>query len=330
MPILRGVSVLADAFLIGESDPVAEKQSWHRPPPPPPPPVPLAEPEYPEPSAWAMPAWNASAAAPEPVDHGPHPLEEVVQEKLAEAERLLAEAQREADDLVAQARRQAAELAAEAAAELDRAREEAERIRVATETDLQRVRDEAEAAGHVAGYDAGHAEGLAKAEELVADKIGHVTRLAISAAVDRRELLHNAEAEVVRLATRIAGKVIQRELATDPTIVHRMAEAALRHVAADGLVRLRVNPQDHADLREYWTRAHGLSEGDRNYEIVPDPEIQRGGVVIETRAGSVDAQIETQLAEIAGALGVEDGESEAAASPDAPPTSEPPVVPFAG
>jgi flagellar assembly protein FliH len=332
MPILRGIQILGDAYLVGDSDPIeGEKPNWYRPPPPPPPAVPLAEPDYPEPPAWAPPSWNDQPEVePEPVDPGPHPLEEVVQERLAEANRQLAQAEAEVEAVLAEARAQAAELVAQAAAELERAREEAEQLRIAAEAEVQRIRDEAEAAGHVAGYDAGQAEGLARAEEAVADKVGHVTRLAISAAVDRRELLHNAEAEVVRLATRIAGKVIQRELATDPTIVHRMAEAALRHVAADGLIRLRVNPEDHAELHDYWHRTHGAAEADRTYEIVSDPAVQRGGIIIETRAGSVDAQIETQLTEIAGALGVE--EPEAAPEPVAvlEPAAEPLLVPHAG
>src|SRR5579884_3093548 len=182
-------------------------------------------------------------------------------------------------------------VAASVTARLEAAREEAEQLRAQAEAEVERIRDEAQAAGHVAGYDVGHAEGLAKAEEAVADKVAHVTRLAISAAVDRRELLHNAEAEVVRLATRIARKVVQRELLTDPSIVHRMAEAALRHVAADGLVRLRVNPDDYEELGAYWARAHGAVENDRTYEVVADPAIGRGGVVIETRAGTIDAQL---------------------------------------
>jgi flagellar biosynthesis/type III secretory pathway protein FliH len=332
VPVLRGVHVREDAFMIGESDPIsATKPAWHRPPPPPPPPVPLAEPELPPVSGWA-PSWNEPDAEPEPIDRGPHPLEEVVRERLAEAERMLEDAQAEVARLLADAQRQAAGLVEEGAAEQARAREEAERLRIDAEADVQRIRDEAEAAGHVAGYDAGQAEGLAKADEAMAEKIAHVTRLAISAAVDRRELLHNAEAEVVRLATRIAAKVIQRELVTDATIVHRMAEAALRHVAADGLVRLRVNPRDIEELRTYWERAHGRAEADRTYEIVADAEIARGGIVIETRAGSVDAQIETQLAEIAEALGVEEPDPVAELVP--PPAVEPepavPIVPHAG
>jgi flagellar assembly protein FliH len=298
--VLRGVPLIDQPVLIGEPDTAPDQRAFRRPPPPPPPAEPIVEPE-PPPSAVAP--WSSEAAEPEPV--GPHPLEEVVQEKLAEAERLLLEAQEQADQLLAAARREAAELTDEAKATLESARQQAEALRAAAEADVDRIKDEAEAAGHVVGYDAGHAEGLAKADELTAEKIAHVTRLAISAAVDRRELLHNAEAEVVRLATRIARKVVQRELMTDPTIVHRLAEAALRHVAADGLVRLRVNPDDYAELGTYWARAHGSVENDRTYELVADPAIGRGGVVIETRAGTIDAQLETQLDEIALALGVE-------------------------
>lgn len=312
MPVLRGVAVSDEKFLVGEPDPVRSKPPWYRPPPPPPPPVPLLEREDDEPagaaSPWSPPWVSTPSADRDAIDDGRHPLEEEVREKLAEAERMLAEAQESADDAIAEARRQAAELVEQAQAELARAREEAERLKAEVAAELERVRDEAQAAGHVAGYDAGYAEGVAKAELATAEKVAHVTRLAISAAVDRRELLHNAEAEVVRLATRIAAKVIQRELATDPTIVHRMAEVALRHVAADGLVRLRVNPADLDELRSYWDRTHGMAEADRTYEIVGDASIQRGGVVIETRAGSVDAQIEAQLAEIADALGVDDAE----------------------
>ena len=330
MAVLRGIRVLEEKFLIGESDPERAKPAWYRPPPPPPPPVPLAEPVYAEPPAWAPP-WGQEPE-PEPVDPGPHPLEEVVQARLEEASQKLAEAEAQVEDVLGEARRQAAELTEEAAAELERAREEGERLKAEALGEVEKIRDEAQAAGHLAGYDAGYAEGTAKADQETAEKVAHVTRLAISAAVDRRELLHNAEAEVVRLATRIAAKVIQRELATDPSIVHRMAEAALRHVAADGLVRLRVNPEDLTELKSYWERAHGMSEADRTYEIVGDDAISRGGIVIETRAGSVDAQIETQLAEIADALGVEDAasEPEPAEAPLEMPPAEPLFVPNAG
>jgi flagellar biosynthesis/type III secretory pathway protein FliH len=135
------------------------------------------------------------------------------------------------------------------------------------------------------------------------EQIGRVSQLAESAAVDRRELLHNAEAEVVRLAVQIAQRVLGRELRVDRTIVNQIAEAALQYVAVDGRVRLRVSPEDFQQFEQYWTDRHGRREAERSYEVVADPDVNVGGVVIDTRAGVVDAQIETQLEEIARAIG---------------------------
>jgi flagellar assembly protein FliH len=305
MPVIREVHFFPDIVLIGEPDPLRAKPNYYRPPPPPP--------------AATEDEWGGDGAygGGFPVAH---PLEHVVQSRLAEAERTFSDAQQQADDLLSEARQQAAEMTSRAADDLEAARQEAEQLRAAAEDQSQRIRDQAEAAGHLSGYDAGRADGLVKVEAEMGEKIAHVTRLAVSAAVDRRELLHNAEAEVVRLATRIARKVIQRELGVDPAIVQRMAEVGLRHVASDGLVKLRVNPEDFSELRDYWERSHGAVEGDRRYEVVSDPLISRGGVMIETRAGTVDARIETQLDEIAQALGVED---EAAPVDSAPADSAP-------
>jgi flagellar biosynthesis/type III secretory pathway protein FliH len=74
-------------------------------------------------------------------------------------------------------------------------------------------------------------------------------------------------------------------------------------VAVDGLVRLRVNPEDYQQFEQYWSGRHGRREAERTYEVVADPDVNPGGVVIDTRAGVVDAQIETQLDEIARAIG---------------------------
>jgi flagellar biosynthesis/type III secretory pathway protein FliH len=107
----------------------------------------------------------------------------------------------------------------------------------------------------------------------------------------------------VRLAVQIAQRVLGRELRVDRTVVNQIAEAALQYVAVDGVVRLRVSPDDYQQFEQYWTGRHGRRESERAYEIVADPEVNAGGIVIDTRAGVVDAQIETQLDEIARAIG---------------------------
>lgn len=316
------VRIIRDAFfhpesvLIGEVPAEPESPAWRLAPPPPPPEVPFDE----APSAaspWDQDPW----ATPESVDEGPHPDELEAQRKLFEAEQLLAEAQAEAERLLAAAQQQAAALLAraqsDAAGELEQARAQVAELHESATAEANDARATAEQAGHAEGFakgeaegmEHGHAEGLARAELETSNRIAQVTQLAESAAVDRRELLHAAEDEVVRLALQIAEKVLHREVQLDRRLVNHMAETALQYVAVDGQVRLRVNPTDLSELGAYWLRRHGEVEGERSYELVGDPEVARGGVVIETRAGRVDARLETQLEEVARSLGAMPDES---------------------
>lgn len=331
MAIIRNIRFEADAVYIGEKElhsADAEPLEWGRPAlrvPPPPLPPPVAgevEDQWAELVHQPATAWEHGAAA----GHGyevprvgadqppwaqpqvwvAHPDEEAAAQRLVEAEQLLAEAQAEADRLVAAAQAEAERIRAEAEEEAARVRDEAEAARHIAEEAAERLRQESAEIGHQEGLDQGRAEGLeqgiaegrARAEEETAALVARATSLAENAGIDRRELLRNAEAEVVRLAIEIARKVIARELTVDPDSIARIAEAALQHVAIDGLVKLRVHPDDHEALAAYWLRAHGESEGDRSFDVVADPAVAPGGVVIDTRAGTVDAQIETQLEEI--------------------------------
>ena len=52
-----------------------------------------------------------------------------------------------------------------------------------------------------------------------------------------------------------------------------------------------------------------IVDGLRFIEIVEDRRVGDGGCVIETNAGTIDAKIETQIAEVARALGVSESEA---------------------
>jgi flagellar assembly protein FliH len=301
--ILRAARYDPRTVLIGEVAPAAPEFSrLHRPPPPLPPPVDAGDDAYDgfdELSAvaggraWGSDgAWDAEGAAAEAPTE-PHPAEEEALQKLADDE---AEARRAEADAHAESRR------AEALEEVARAHAEAAEVRQSASDDADLIRQEATEAGRELGYaegrDQGYQEGLARAEAESAERLATIAAMAESASVDRRELLRNAEGEVVRLALQVARKVLNRELRIDPTSVARIAEAALQQVAIDGAVKLRVNPADYEALGQYWQRAHGTAEAGRTYEVVADEAVAAGGVVIDTRAGTVDAQIETQLEEI--------------------------------
>ena len=60
------------------------------------------------------------------------------------------------------------------------------------------------------------------------------------------------------------------------------------------ILRLRVHPQDLALIQQ----ALEARETPEKVEVVADPSFERGGLVIETARGNLDASIDSQLLEI--------------------------------
>ena len=75
-------------------------------------------------------------------------------------------------------------------------------------------------------------------------------------------------------------------------------------------MRLRVSLGDAGRVRAMREDLLTMLDGLRHLEIVDDRRVGDGGCVIETNAGTIDAKIETQLAEVARALNVTEGPPE--------------------
>ncbi len=175
-------------------------------------------------------------------------------------------------DAAAEARQRAAEASIEASALVESARAQAEAIR-------------AQAAAE------GREEGLASATEVVA-----------RAALERQDLLASTEPQLVDLAFAVAQRVLARAVERDREAVVDIASRALEAVRQRVDVRLRVHPDDLASLRDAEPRLIERLARARCIALLSDTSVGRGGVVVETEAGSVDARLATQLAGLRRAL----------------------------
>lgn len=185
-----------------------------------------------------------------------------------------------AETYLAQIREQAGKIVAEA-------RQQAEQIRKQAELD---------------GLKAAQKQMQTKVEAETARRMETVLPAVRAAVAEFRESrqgwLAHWEATGVRLATRIAARILRRELASSPelplTLIRESLELA---VAADG-VRLLLNPQDLEHLgRSAETLVAELAPAGR-VEIVADARIAPGGCRLETAHGAIDQQLETQLQRI--------------------------------
>ncbi|HEY9855035.1 MAG TPA: FliH/SctL family protein [Stenomitos sp.] len=174
----------------------------------------------------------------------------------------------------------------------------------AAEARVQAVAEEARQLGYQHGLQQGHEEAYAQG---IAQWQGQFQafQLEAEAFLARREaLLAEAEPDLVRLSLMIASKILTRE-PKDANLIRGMVQAAIARLNGETVVRVRLNPQDAGKL-------NNPLQGPPKFEVVADPEIGCGGVVVETQTGRVDATFASQFDEIVRAVLEADADSDPA------------------
>jgi flagellar biosynthesis/type III secretory pathway protein FliH len=107
------------------------------------------------------------------------------------------------------------------------------------------------------------------------------------------------EATLATLACDVARTVLAREAATSYDVVRDVARQALARLRRARALVLRVHPAEVAAVEAAamtWLPKGALAEVLR---VVADETVERGGVVVESEHGRIDARLQRQLDEIA-------------------------------
>ena len=227
----------------------------------------------------------------------------------AEKQSLLDKAQAEAKEIVAKAEQAAfdevkrqtdqAQVAktnaeAEAADVLKKANEEAAAIIAQAQEEKQKIHDEAYKTGFDEGREKGYEEGNLEAQRLI-DRL-HVI---LDRIMDKRqEILDNTEQQIVELVLLMARKVVKVISENQRNVVMSNVLQALRKVKGRGDVIVRVNLADIKLTTEHTKDFMRAVENIQNITVAEDSSIDRGGCIIETDFGAIDARISSQLAEL--------------------------------
>jgi flagellar assembly protein FliH len=150
----------------------------------------------------------------------------------------------------------------------------------------------ARAAGHAEGVAAGRTEIEAQLAQTVSSLQGVVDE----ARAQRRTVIETAEPELVRLAMSIAERIVHEQISVDPNVVVENVRQALTRLVGREVVTLRVNPADLDTIRAHRDAIAGSNDVE-HLRVVEDQRVDRGGVVVETDAGTIDAKVSTQIRE---------------------------------
>ena len=111
----------------------------------------------------------------------------------------------------------------------------------------------------------------------------------------REDLYFNVERGAVELALAIAEKVVSHEVSVNEEILLGVLKGALEKVVDQEKIKIRINKLDLEFINGSGCQISGLTENIKDVIIEGDDTIPRGGCVIETGFGSIDARIESQL-----------------------------------
>jgi len=103
------------------------------------------------------------------------------------------------------------------------------------------------------------------------------------------------ENSIVPLALTAVKKIIGRELETKLETIVDIISTALKAVTQHKKIKIYVNPAEHDTVEADRPRLKDLFEHLDSLTIAPREDIGEGGCVIETEAGIINAQLDSQL-----------------------------------
>ena len=152
-----------------------------------------------------------------------------------------------------------------------------------------------EAEAREQGHRQGLRDGLAAAGEQIAPAAEALAAAAEGVLALRAELIEAGERRAVELALAIAAKVIGTTVAAGPEAVLEVVSGALRRTTERDRLVIEVAPDDLPLVRESVDGLAAQLGGVGRIEVVAERRIARGGCIVRTGEGEIDATIDRQL-----------------------------------
>lgn len=226
-----------------------------------------------------------------------------------EKQMMLEKAQAEADQIVKNAETaafsQVKHQADQAAVVKAQAQKEAEEIIGKAKLEAQSIIDnakvqerdmlrKAENDGFRSGHEEGYREGNQEAQRLVE----RIHKMIEAVQAKRQEILDGTEQQIVNLVILMAHKVVKIMSENQKSVIMSNVVQALKKVKGSGDVTLRVNLSDVKLTTEHINDFIHQVENIKNIFIVEDSSVDKGGCIVETDFGAIDARISSQLSEL--------------------------------
>ncbi len=147
-------------------------------------------------------------------------------------------------------------------------------------------------------FNKGVQQGCAETMAAQQEKIDHgaaALRIAVEEMVRiRQQDVDRMESETVRLALAIAKRIIGHATEHGP-VIHHVLKAAMKQVIDPRHLTIKLNPKDIDTVNAFKQELLLTDDFGAVFRLEADEMIQRGGCIIETKLGDLDARIDQQI-----------------------------------
>jgi flagellar assembly protein FliH len=164
------------------------------------------------------------------------------------------------------------------------------------------------------GYDEGHAQGIAAADEEMVGLVQTCEQIGVHVMEERARVLAEGEGEIVELAISIAQRIVGASLELDPELVVDACRGAMRKAFSRGTMQVLAHPGDLELLRAAGPKMAEELGGVEHLDFIEERRLDRGSVIVRTPVGEIDATIKGKSEKIEQALreGIESRRAEQA------------------
>ena len=160
------------------------------------------------------------------------------------------------------------------------------------------ILDREKKAAYQQGYDEGHQRGTEMQRQEAFYSVQAIAEAIRKMDTLKQHILEGAEQDIVGLAYAIAEKVVHQEVQTNRDVIKAVLTDAIKGIVDKEELKIRLNPQDYRYMLEIKADFFQAIDGVKHIILEEDDKIMRGGVVIESLFGEVDARIDKQLGEM--------------------------------
>ncbi len=224
--------------------------------------------------------------------------QDIIDDARAEGERIIKEAENGAFEHIKKATERGKNIVEEANDNANTIIAEAERkgkeIQWEAETKINTQVTEARQGAYDQGYKDGYSQGAAEVNRLIKR-----LKVVIEGAIDKREdIIQSAEEQIVNIILLSIRKIVKIISTEQEGVVIENIRAALRKIRGKETITIRINTDDLELTTEHKDEFISMVEDLKHVTILEDNRVERGGCIIETDFGSIDARIMVQLEEI--------------------------------